>query len=191
MAFNKNKWKYLKYELELRWQRMTFKEWINRNPKVFTSIAAVSFLLFAVIAIAQLIPDKPPAHEEPNTAWFCDLNTNQLFEAKSSKLPPIKAPSGTLPDGSPAGVRAYLFDSDQPNSTQQSVGLLEKLSPEGKQAQKNYDPKNHDSKLWATGRFFRRPDQKEWTPANTPKGIALYQQFHKKNNNLSVKTKIR
>ena len=191
MVFNKNKWKYLKYELELRWERLAIKEWINRNPKVVTSIAAVSFLLFAVIAIGQLIPDKPLAPKEPKTAWFYDQNTNQLFEAKSSKSPPIKAPSGPMPDGSPAGVRAYLFDSDQSNSTQQSIGLLEKLSPEGKQAQKDYDPKKHDSKLWATGRFFRRPDQKEWTPANTPEGLALFMQFHEKNNNLSVKTKIR
>ena len=57
------------------------------------------------------------------------------------------------------------------------------FTPDGKEAQKEYDPKKHDSKLWAQGRLFKRPNDPNWTPANTPRGIAIYQEFFFKNNN--------
>ena len=183
MFFKNTKYKYLRYDLEQRWQSLGIKQWINKNPKLVFAIAAISFLLFVVIAISLLTPDKPPVPQENKMAWFYDLNTKQLFKAKNSKLPPIKAPSGPTPDGSPAGVRAYVFGTDYSNASEPLIAFLETFTPDGKEAQKEYDPKKHDSKLWAQGRLFKRPNDPNWTPANTPRGIAIYQEFFFKNNN--------
>lgn len=42
------------------------------------------------------------------TDWYYDLQAGKLFVAWLES-PPIEAPSGKLPDGKPAGVRAYVF----------------------------------------------------------------------------------
>ncbi len=49
--------------------------------------------------------------EDPKMRWFYDLNTGELFAAEASRLPPIDAPSGGLPDAdaSPAGVLANVI----------------------------------------------------------------------------------
>ena len=186
MSSKSRKWKYLLYEIEERWERFGLKKWINLNPRVVIGIAAVSFLLFIVIAIGQLIPDKPAGIEEPKKVWFYDINSKQLFAAKTSNLPPIKAPSGPLPDGTPAGVRAYVFASNDPNGTEPVIGFLETFSPEGKEIQKTYDSKKHDAKQWAEGRLFRRPNDKEWVPADSPEGQAIYEKFLIHNNNEEI-----
>ena len=107
--------KHFYYELEDRVQRLGLKEWIEWHPRAVIGITIACFLVFAMVTIGQLNPDKPVRPDEPEKVWFYDLNTKELFTAKRSKLPPIKAPSGPLPDGTPAGVRAYVFNENDPN----------------------------------------------------------------------------
>jgi len=165
--------------MEERWKRLGAKKWTDQNPKAIIGITIVSLLLFITVLISQLTPDKPVIPHEPEQAWFYDLNTKELFTAKISKLPPIKAPSGPLPDGKPAGVRAYVFSCNDPNKTETStvIGFLEMFSSEGKESQKSYDPQKHSAKLWAKGRFFRHPEDKEWLPADSPEGFTIYSEF--------------
>ena len=136
------------------------------------------------MAICQLIPDKPLKYKEPKKAWFYDLNTGKLFTAKSKLLPPIKAPSGPLSDGKSAGVKAYVFYDNDPNGPEPFVGFLETLSPEAKEDwAASLKSKTHSAKLWAKGRFFRRPDAQQWIPADSPEGIAIFEEFFVPNNN--------
>ncbi|MHC5165613.1 MAG: hypothetical protein ACYSOI_09830 [Planctomycetota bacterium] len=131
--------KHFYYEMEDRWQRLGVKEWIEWHPRAVIGITIACFLVFVMIAIAQLTPDTPNPPEESKQTWFYDLNTKKLFIAKSSKLPPIKTASGELPDGTPAGVRAYVFmPTDQQQPTEPFIGFLETLSPEGRKIQKSY-----------------------------------------------------
>ena len=179
MSFNSRKWRYFWYDIEERWKRLGIKKWIEQNPKAIIGITIVSLLLFIVVLVGQLTPDKLDTPHEPEQAWFYDLNTKKLFTAKSSKLPPIKAPSGSLPDGGPAGVRAYVFSCNDPNKTEPLtvIGFLEMFSQEGKESQKSYDPKRHSAKLWVQGRFFRHPEGEEWIPADSSEGKAIYSEF--------------
>ncbi|MHC5146290.1 MAG: hypothetical protein ACYSOK_04230 [Planctomycetota bacterium] len=174
--------KHFYYEMEDRWQRLGVKEWIEWHPRAVIGITIACFLVFVMIAIAQLTPDTPNPPEESKQTWFYDLNTKKLFIAKSSKLPPIKTASGELPDGTPAGVRAYVFmPTDQQQPTEPFIGFLETLSPEGRKIQKSYDPKNHNAKQWAKGRLFRRPDDQQWFPADSPEGMEIYTNCFNKN----------
>ena len=88
-----------------------------------------------------------------------------------------------MQDGTPAGVRAHVFSyndsksNNQPQTKEPVIGFLEMFSPEGKENWKSYDPTKHTVEKWAKGRFFRRPDDKEWVPANSPEGRAIYEEF--------------
>lgn len=178
MYFGSSKWKYIRYDIEVYLKNLRLRELIDRNPKAVLGLTVISLLAFTFIVIGQLIPDSPKKHKQPDTVWFYDLNTNQLFTANRSKLPPIKAPSGPLPDGTPAGVRAYLFDSNDPNRTEPVIGFLEKFSPEGKIAQKDYDPAKHNAQLWAAGRFFLRLSDEKWVKADSLEGRKIYKNYY-------------
>lgn len=177
--FERDDWKYFRYKLEDKWERSGIKDLISQHPMVIAGIMGACILLFLSIAVGQLLPDKPVSAVEPQEVWFYDLNSKELFAAKGSKLPPIKAPSGPLPDGGKAGVRAYVFSSENADGTESRICFLEKLSPEGKKMQKNYEPEKHNAKEWAMGRFFKRPEDKEWVGADSPEGRAIYEERFK------------
>lgn len=69
----------------------------------------VLLLLAGCTILAIKASSGPVANSIPNTAYYYDLNTNALFVGPTYAVPPIDAPSGAAPDGSPAGVRAHLF----------------------------------------------------------------------------------
>ncbi len=185
MFFRSREWKYLRYDIMQRWERLLIRQWINQNPKIVTGITAVLLLLFLVIVVCQFLPGKPVQYEGPKKAWFYDLNTGELFTAKSKLLPPTKAPSGPLPDGTPAGVRAYVFYSNAPNDTDTEpfVGFLETLSPQAKQSKASLNSKTHSAKQWAKGRSFRRPDEDKWFPADSDQGRSIFNEFFVPGNN--------
>jgi len=182
--------KQLFYELEDRWKRLGVSEQLHSHPKTVAAVTVACLLLFLVVVIVQSKPKTTAALNKPRDVWFYDLNTKELFTAKSSKLPPIETASGTLPDGTPAGVRAYVFiatDSKQP--TEPFIGFLEMFTPEGKKAQGSYNPKKHNAKLWAQGRFFRRPEDPEWIPADSPEGMAIYTDYLSQHEQVAPGTK--
>jgi hypothetical protein len=185
MAFQSDEWKYFCYKMQERWERLGIQEWINRNPRAVIAIASGSFLLFFLMVFFQLMPDSPGRFQEPETVWFYDLNTKELFRAKSSNIPPIKSPSGPLPDGSPAGVRAYVYN--ETSDAKPVIALLEKFTPEGRKSRRVYDPQYHDPNQWACGRFFCRPgEEATWFAADSPEGKAIYKEYYLRKNNIEM-----
>ncbi|MCE5340295.1 MAG: hypothetical protein LLF92_04105 [Planctomycetaceae bacterium] len=121
-------WKYLKYELKERWQRLTVRKWINDNPKIIIRITIATVALFFILLIIKLIPYRPPKSVFNRKAWFYDLNTKKLFAEDGDKIPPIDAPSGKL-----AGVRACVLSyALEPNESDKFIGYLEKFTPQGR-----------------------------------------------------------
>ena len=179
MFFRFREWKYLRYDIMQRFQHMALRRWINHNPMLISTTTIASFLLFIIILACQLIPNKHAEPKPAKKAWFYDLNTGELFTAKSKLLPPIKAPSGPLPDGSPAGVRAYVFCYDDPNGNapEPFIGFLETLTPEAKQNAAASKSKPHNANQWATGRSFRRPEEDNFTPADSDHGQEIFNEF--------------
>jgi hypothetical protein len=125
-------WKYIWWDIKDRWERLGLRNRINSNPKIVLGIGIGSVLIFLLIVTAQLVPYRSSITRQPRKAWFYDLNTNKLFVADGDKVPPIEAPSGKLPDGQPAGVKAHVLSYLQdPNESERFIGCLEKYTPEG------------------------------------------------------------
>ena len=106
---------WLGYEIREKWEWLAAKlldvrRWLNRqNPKVIIGIAVVTVLVLIIIVISLLSGPEAREVQEYKKAWFYDLNTGTLFVAKKGLIPPIEAPSGPLPDGNGAGVKAHVF----------------------------------------------------------------------------------
>ncbi len=187
-------WKYIKYGIEERWERVAaifapLREWLNCNPRIVVCVTCVCVLIFLVVVIGILIPDKPPKIEEYKKTWFYDLNTGKLFVAKSDLFPPIEAPSGPLPNGKPAGVRAYVFSySNNPNESNRFIGFLEKLTPQGREyaaafreSKDNVTPEA--IRQWNKGRLIRRPQDQQWFSAETSQAKAIMNEAYLPNEN--------
>lgn len=77
---------------------------------------------------------SPPAAAAPppkrtGQVWYYDLNTGTLFTGKVEDVAPVDAPSGPLPDGGQAGVKAYVFSyGDCNDENQRFVAWLERAS---------------------------------------------------------------
>jgi hypothetical protein len=88
-------------------------------------------------------------------AWYYDLNTKQLFVAEVTKHIPIDAPSGPAPDGTKAGVRAFVFSHGScADPARRFIGWLETIDPSGK-------------------RLIRAEDETEWVAFDSPRGSQL------------------
>ena len=110
------------------------RRWINKHSSIVTVIS-VAVLILALGWIVQEVRFRWNRSAVIPDAWFYDLNTGQLFRAKSNGLPPIAAPSGPLPNGEHAGVRAKVFAcGDCSDPSNRFIGWLEKLTPEVKYA---------------------------------------------------------
>jgi len=110
------------------------RRWINKHSSIVTVIS-VAVLILALGWIVQEVRFRWNRSAVIPDAWFYDLNTGQLFRAKSNGLPPIAAPSGPLPNGKHAGVRAKVFAcGDCSDPSNRFIGWLEKLTPEVKYA---------------------------------------------------------
>ncbi len=180
-------WRYIRYDIEERWDRLGLRKWINNNPKIVIGISVIAGIVFLLIVITSLIPYKPPITSESQKNWYYDLNTETLFVVDGTKIPPIDAPSGKLPDGQPAGVRAYVFSySRNPNESERFIGYLEKFTPEGKKMIVSI----RKSKSNVTGgmvrrlnsnRFVCRPSDKCWYLADSKEGVAILEQVSRSN----------
>jgi hypothetical protein len=178
----KEAWEGLKVRLGLP----TLRRWINEYPQVVVSVAGASAMLLLAIVIWLKLPDKPaPQIVTIEKEWYYDLNTDELFVADKGLVPPIEAPSGPLPSGKPAGVRAYVLSyADEPNESKRFIAFLETIASPEIQAKW---PKRRDSvsaaKRWGKGRLIRRIDDKVWFPADGALGQRLLEEAFAPNKN--------
>ena len=127
------------------------------------------------------MPYRPPIISQTSKAWFYDLNTGKLFTAKSNLTGPIAAPSGPSPDGSPAGVKAYVFRYvDDPNESQRFIGFLE--MPDPNTAADKPNPNLSGAQLWGYGKLIRRIDT-QWFQANSRQGQTIVSELFQPNEN--------
>jgi len=175
-------WKYLKYDIEERWDNIkeifcSPREWVNKqNPKFILYTFALCALIFILTGLSQIFGGSEKSGPAGSSkAWFYDLNTGELFTAAAKELPPIKAPSGPLPDGQPAGVLAHVFSfADEPNELNRFIAFLETYTPDMKEQMSAFlKSKNKNPDLlkdWNSGRLVRAVDGNDWYPADSKQG---------------------
>ncbi len=176
---------WLMIELQVRWERLKerlqlplVRSWINEYPTVVFSIAAASVMLLLAIVIWLSIPDKPLPIVTIEKEWYYDLNTGKLFTAEKGLAPPIEAPSGPLPDGTAAGVRAYVLSYVyEPNESERFIAFLETTtSPEILAKLPTRRDTVNAAKKWGKGKMVRRIDDKLWIPADSKWGQQILEE---------------
>jgi hypothetical protein len=169
---------WLRYEIQQRW--LTLRRRINNaNPRFIISITAASVFVLLMIVLGLLTSEKTVEVQDYEKAWFYDLNTGKLFTAKSDLVPPVEAPSGPRPNGTPAGVKAYVFTYvSEPNESERFIGFLEIPDPNAEKD--SFAPSSSGTggaEKWGRGRLIRRVEDKRWIPANTAKGQAIIREL--------------
>jgi hypothetical protein len=159
--------KYWRYALEDWWRNLAARKWINENPTLAIQISIASFAVLFIVIIWLLWPSSEyKAAAPPIKAWFYDLNTGKLFIAKAGLTSPIAAPSGPLPDGRPAGVRALVLSYiAEPNDADRFIGFLKTTEPAS--------PKPIV--------LVRTLEDANWIPIDTPQGRAIIQELFRPN----------
>lgn len=141
---------------------------------VSITIASVLILL-VIIGLSMSKKTVTTTVKEYKKGWFYDPNTGELFVAKSDAVPLIDAPSGTLPGGRLASVRAYVFSyAYEPNETNRFIGFLEIPNPVAKkEVPESISSGASGAKRWGQGRLIRRVDDEQWVPADSNEGQAI------------------
>lgn len=185
MASKLDQWRDLIHEIKEIWRLLPIRRWINSNPKTIIRITVVSIFLLLIVIISLLMPEDTVTVQDYKKAWFYDLNTGRLFIARSDAVPPIKAPSGPLPDGRPAGVRAYVFSyTAEPNKSDTFIGFLEIPDPAAKDNLSDSTNSEFSSpRQWGKGKLIRRPDDQQWHPADSSEGQAILKEILLANKN--------
>lgn len=151
---------WVKYELAERWQKA--RRAINNNPRLIYGISLVCVFILILTFFSLLAGPKRPEVESYKKAWFYDLNTGKLFTDKESKVGPVKAPSGTGPNGKPAGVRAHVFTyKNEPDEADLYIGYLTKPDLNA--------PDLNDAR-WEQTTLVRSISDANWVSANSTKG---------------------
>jgi hypothetical protein len=172
--------KYFKFRmlerLETLEDRFHIRRTLNTHPKLVVLICLLSVIILLWVFVPILLRSAASLPEERHRyVFFYDLNTQDLFSAPAHSVPPIKTPSGNQPEGGePAGVRAYVFqfpDNTDPNGGYY-IGWLETQDPAvSKEVYVQFrTAKGSD---WGKGMLVKRPEDREWTGANTPEGRAI------------------
>ncbi|GAG43518.1 unnamed protein product, partial [marine sediment metagenome] len=182
---------WLGYEIREKWEWLAAKLldvrlWLNRqNPKVIIGITVVTVLVLIIVVISLLSGPEVPEVKEYKKAWFYDLNTGTLFAAKKDLIPPIEAPSGPLPDGSPAGVKAHVFTfTIEPNESERFIGFLETTDPNAEIEFGASGSRKIDSAAsWGLGKLFRRVDDAKWISGSSKEGRAILEEALERNEN--------
>ncbi|MHC4646989.1 MAG: hypothetical protein ACYTBJ_15950 [Planctomycetota bacterium] len=173
---------WLGFEAQRKWERLRdraarlkIRRWINEHSKVVVAVTCVSVALLAVIAAVYLWPERVRKIEPSDKAWFYDLNTGELFVAAKDLTPPIEAPSGAMPNGKPAGVKAYVLSyASEPNEENCFIGFLERADPDAKKdaAESGGD----GGKRWGQGQLICRLADRQWVPADSRQGRAIVEE---------------
>ncbi|UCD49742.1 MAG: hypothetical protein JSW27_19685 [Phycisphaerales bacterium] len=174
---------WLRYEIRHKleqlhegFERLHVKNAINDHPKAAAIIALLVVVLLWT-GVAHIVRKPPGRHRrESKKAWFYDLNTGRLFVGSGKEIGPVKAPSGPLPNGEPAGYRAHVcsFLRD-PNESERFVAFLEKPDPNSSPAALTWDPGNLEE--WAKGRLIKRVGGDEWVSPTSPRGRQIIQEL--------------
>ena len=162
--------------LRNRFERLHVKDTINDNPRIVAIVALVSVLLLG-FTVSLVRRETPSGHYRlSKKAWFYDLNTGELFVSSSKQTGPIAAPSGPLPNGEPAGLRAhvYSFLSD-PNEAERFVGFLEKPDPNAATKALTSDPRKFEE--WSHGRLIKRVGGDTWVSPTSRRGRQIIQEL--------------
>jgi len=183
MSF-KDEWNYICYEIRQRWEQLEVRKRINTNPRLIIGITCASVFVLLMI-ILELMQAKSLKIQDYKKEWFYDLNTGTLFVARSGQAPPIDAPSGLLPNGEPAGVRAYVFSyASEPNESNYFIGFLEIHDTQTKNDRPvPVKPVTGGAQQWAQGKLIRRVEDERWVPAGSSKGWAILQEIFLPNEN--------
>ena len=189
MSFQIPEW--LRYEIQQKREWLTAKlldvrRWINRqDPRIIIGITAITVLVLVIVVISLLSGPEVPEVQEYTKAWYYDLNTGKLFVAKKDLLPPIEAPSGPLPDGSPAGVKAHVFTfTADPNESERFIGFLETSDPNAEiEFDSSGSQKIDSAASWGQGKLFRRVDDDKWVCGSSKEGRAILEEALERNEN--------
>ncbi len=157
---------------------MSLREWLNRHNVITISVAVI------VMIGALLWMVKGPywgwsfSRSGPR-AWYYDLNTSELFVASGKLTPPIHAPSGPLPSGREAGVRARVFAiGDCSDSSERFISWLEMHTPKAKaemaHRRSNGGVDEQSSISFMDGLLVRAVDGGQWFPASSAQAKALF-----------------
>lgn len=166
MNFRLPQWKYLKYDIDDWLSRLTFRRWINNNPRIIILLTNLSVIILIIAVYFMVRKNNSTEFSDFQKSWYYDLNTGMLFVAGNELVTPIPAPSGPGPDGKPVGVKAYVFSfTRDPNESQRFVGFLEKADP-------NYaNSKTIDGLAkWGEGKLIKRIGDKQWYSATSKEG---------------------
>jgi hypothetical protein len=174
MAFRLPDW--FIYEIRHRLERLPhgsgrfgMRDWVNDNPLRIGIAVVVSVIVLALVFGLASRPGAQQAVKEGKRAWFYDQNTEELFLGSSKKTGPIAAPSGPLPHGDPAGLRARVYSYVlNPTESELFVGFLERPDPDA--GSKASDADLADVPEWAHGISIKRVKDEEWVSATSPEG---------------------
>lgn len=88
---------------------MPVRSKLQRNSPL-TVLVALAVLVICGVVIWRFRQQSAAQREVPRTQWFLDVGTGKLYTVDAEVAAPQEPPSrATLPDGSPGGVKAYVF----------------------------------------------------------------------------------
>jgi hypothetical protein len=160
--------------LQERFRHLRVRESINDNPRLVLGVTVFSVLLLTGVVALVLRPAPGRRRDPGRSAWFYDLNTGELFVSSSEEVGPIEAPSGPLPSGAHAGLRAHVYSYVlDPNESELFVGFLERPDPSAGSSRRGADMS--DFRKWARITLIRGVDDGEWVAATSPGGREILQ----------------
>lgn len=107
---------------------MPVRSKLQRNSPL-TVLVALAVLVICGVVIWRFRQQSATQRDVPNRQWFLDVGTGKLYPVDANLPAPQEPPSrATLPDGSPGGVKAYVFSCGDCNDARaQFVGYVETL----------------------------------------------------------------
>ncbi len=152
-------------------------------------LAAIAIIVVCVVVVYGVMYWRADStgveHEQ---VWYYDLNTQELFAADRTLVPPIEAPSGPAEDGGLAGVRAYVFScGDCSDSSERFVGWVEKYTADVRRAIRVQTGIASEEEMsgptlppprWEEGHLIRAVENTEtgWVQASSGAGQAIKDQ---------------
>ena len=175
---------------------MKYREWMNQNSALIT-IGAVLVLIGALYAIIRQQWGSTASYK-PIDVYYYDMSLTsgtemeRLFAGKSNEFPPIDAPShAKTPDGSPTGVRAWVFScGDCSDKSKWFIGFLETYTKDAKEAMLEMTktppaataaagpppmPTGAEMMARENGHLISIPGEDKWVPYSGPDGLGLIQ----------------
>lgn len=161
---------------------------LERHSTAITVTATLVLVASVAFTMYQFVTGGPTSGA--GSVYYFDQNTGKLFIASGNALSPIDAPSGPMPDGTPAGVRAHLYAGStiSKNLDGKEIGDLEPLGVTLVYLEMYNSDAQHTAQEIANsgraiprgpaspvqrGRMVRRPSDAEWVPAGGKAGKML------------------